>query len=369
MDTVETLLTDFKKFFSSHRYIDFKNLGILNGSAGTILFDFYYSKYIDISYNLDYAYNAIHYNISKIKAGYKLSTYSDGICGFGWLLNHLYKYNFIEDCNDLLSQIDEYISRCFFNDITNKNFDLLHGASGYIFYLLERIDTGLSINDEEYKIILDKFIQNSIHQIKNITNSLSPIYTGLAHGISGTLKLLTLIFIKLPSYAWILPIINDYIDLLLKYENQAAGISKFPTFINNFNSKTDKLSWCNGDLGIGITLLNVSINLNYSSLEKKATNILIYSSKRLTYEESKLDHCSICHGYLGAYIIFLKSYKLTQKEDFLKASNYWLNKSVLSLENSYPNNPNLLNGLAGMGLALIDAYTNHDNKWSECLLI
>lgn len=93
----------------------------------------------------------------------------------------------------------------------------------------------------------------------------------------------------------------------------------------------------------------------------------------------------LCHGAAGVAHIFNRFYQDTHNEVFKEAALYWFNQtlemdtfqdglagykaSISTSGTEYENCTGLLEGIAGIGLALIGAVADFEPNWDECLLI
>ena len=86
---LERKLKEIEKIISL-KYKDESEIGILEGLSGIAIFEFYYSKYYGgLEKNEEIGSNIIIKCVNKINNGYSLATYSGGISGFGWAIDHL----------------------------------------------------------------------------------------------------------------------------------------------------------------------------------------------------------------------------------------------------------------------------------------
>lgn len=352
-------------------------IGALMGISSYTLFTEYYSQYVTNQSNVN-TERIFNLCLEKINSGNIISTYSDGISGFLWILQFLQKNNFVEHIDDnLFKSLDLYIQEWIKLAIQNNNFDFMHGATGHIYYLLSRIEKA-SIN-QEIKLLINLFIEGLSYRLREIIeykllkkeqHFKNRTYLGIAHGIAGIIFILSKITSIPELRVKSLDLIQQYVSFLFSIKKQNKT-SLFPSWLAQSTNDTNDsaLSWCNGDIGIGIALLNTAENIQDENLKNQAFNFLIHSSKRTTYDSSWISAPYLCHGYLGAYKIFSRAYTVTGEKEFKKAKEYWLKIGIDSILKEMPSDLTLLYGQTGIGLTLIDAYTNTDHPWGETLLI
>ncbi len=366
-------------------YENLDNLGIFEGLSGPILFQFYYNKYLNNNTNHT-GYKIIDTCIERINNGYLNSSFSQGIGGLGWIFNHLNTNSLLEIENDEeFKQFDVIISNYMEGCLKLKNYDLLNGAIGSCMYFLNRYKSTHKENQKSYykneilKLIL-YLRKNAIEEDGKIKwvwkeEKGNKIYNlGLAHGIPSIILILSELYE-----------INDFKELTkdliiksisyLQLHKQSDSISLFPYHNKGHEVFTgNRVAWCYGDLGIGLSFYNASLKLDDAVLKKEAINILKRTAKRLDQKSSLVTDPYICHGALGNSIIFKSLYKSTKDLDFKKASDKWFDigfsmidnkeKKVWSFDcNEWDTGLALLVGISGIGMVLLDNLIEEELEW------
>ncbi|KFF14007.1 hypothetical protein N6B72_08530 [Chryseobacterium soli] len=353
------------------------DIGVLTGLGGSSIFFEYYSNYISNKpQEIDSEY-ILNLCIDKINDNYRTSTYCDGICGLIWSLQFLQKNDFISPV-DNIDILNDYVREWTYSSINLNNFDFLHGSTGSIYNLIYQS----AYNNDPADPLLDRYIQRLNIRYTEIYNYRLLIteqtldyrtYLGAAHGVASYIYILSLLSVIPRLKKAALELLNKYFEFLLETamfsENKRSVFPSWLLQTTILEKESSGLSWCLGDLGIGITLLNSSQIINNKEMENMALKILTHSSKRIAPKNTGLTGPSLCHGYFGAYKIFSRVYSVTGEKIFLNAKEHWLNIGLESIKNNMPSDSSILIGQTGIGLALIDAYTNTDHNWGECLLI
>ena len=359
------------------------NIGVLTGISGSSLFLEYYNRYISKNEQIISTEEIYNLSIEKINDGYQLPTHCEGINGFIWTLFFLQNNNFITQLeDDIFIMLDGYIKEWCHFSIKQNNFDFLHGSAGCILYFINKFKTTKETQKKEFEVLINLFIDGLSTKLKEIIeyrdskkyqDFQNRTFLGLAHGIAAFISILGKLSFISRFQKQSLYLINQYVLFLLDISRSSINkASLFPSWITpstDLNKVKSSLSWCTGDLGIGIALLNTAENIQDNNLKNIAFEILVHSSKRITSEKSGLQDPCICHGYFGAYKVFSRAYTITNEKIFLDAKQYWLKIGLESIIGKISSNLSILNGQAGIGLALIDAYTDEDHNWGECLLI
>jgi len=378
-----------------------KDIGALSGLSGISLFYFYYSKYLNI--DSDIGLDIISNCIDKINTNYDYPTFCTGIAGLAWVCDHLEKEKFIEIDNDiLLSGFDDYLYKAMINDFKKNNYDFLHGGIGYAFYFLTRYENTSSKRlKNKYQDILLEVIyylrklsekegENKIKWASIIDRDTNEqgYNLSLSHGMSSIIGILTKLHEKESFKEATSPLLKGAINYILSFKNlEEKDVSVFPDTIPRTDKKLDynsRLAWCYGDLGIGIRLWFAAKTLNNEELKATAISILKHTALRVDKKETKVLDASICHGSYGNAQIFNRMYKETNIKEFKTATNFWIQdginkaihkdgyagyKQLKGNKGNWESETNLLEGVAGIGLVIIDYLSDFDSNWDTCLMI
>lgn len=385
-------------------YSDLKQLGVLAGLSGISLFKFYYSKYLDIDEHADLGVDMLSDCIDKINEGYSFPTFCAGIAGFGWVFDHLEEVEFMDaDGDELLSQFDDYIYNFMKSDMEKGNYDYLHGAIGYAFYFYNRYRNTKSTElKTKYTKILLEFIdlldglseKEGGNKLKwestlNIETGEKGYNLSLSHGMSSIVGILTKLYefedFKSKSHPLLLKSINYIRSHKIEGEDPYC---LFPSWVKNEDNEKSghsRMAWCYGDLGVGIRFWFAGKILNDDELKNEAISILKHASKRTSNDDSLVLDAGVCHGSYGNAQIFNRMYKETKEPLFKEAADFWIQHGLDSatheggyagykqwhgVDKNWSNELTLLEGIAGIGLTIIDQLSEDSNfTWDECLMI
>jgi len=144
------------------------------------------------------------------------------------------------------------------------------------------------------------------------------------------------------------------------------------------------LAWCYGDFGIGLSLLKAAKELKDNYLEEKAHLILEGTTSRKSQSNTKVIDAGICHGAFGNTQIYNYLYKETLNSNYRSVAKFWLEnglefskyhvgyagfKQWFGNHDKWIPSTSLLEGIAGIGLSIIDYLSEESNSWDECLLL
>ena len=370
-----------------------ENIGLIDGDLGSLLF--FYQHYLYSKDEEDIFF--IQDNLDRIFShSHKSYNLCSGASGFGWLMNYFFKQNFLEfNPNEIFEAIDPIIGKWMVNEINNGNYDFLHGASGTALYFITKLP------DTKSKFYLQEFAKGLKNiSIKESDDSLKwkyPLYNNfdqgefnisMSHGVSGIVNILC----KLHKS-------NIYEDLCLEMirgglnfiKKQKLPIGKYNSIFPSWKlqkmeiQEDSRLAWCYGDLGIAVTFWNAAQVLEDKELENESIEILKHSCKRLDLKSNHVIDAGICHGSAGISHIFKRMYVYTKIPEFNETANYWIEKTLEFAKYNdgfagykawYPEargglKPvlSLLEGIAGIGLALLSNISEKEPVWDECLLL
>ncbi len=383
------------------QYKDATDVGVVAGISGIALFQFYYSKYLDVDEYADLGAEMISYCIEQINEGYSHPTFCNGIAGLGWAIQHLKTNDFIDiDCDELLSPFNSYLYNQMVFDLTRGNYDFLHGAMGYGFYFLSRYEhTENSDLKKAYQSYLDELITTletlSISEgdtlkwesTLDIEKGNKGFNLSLSHGISSILNFLSRLHRFEAFKESTRKLIRGGANYILGFEDKnPENLSLFPSWVETTVSPEYKsrIAWCYGDLGIGLSLLRAGKALNDVAMQQHALNILNHTTNRKADDETQVVDAGVCHGSYGNALIYRRLCQERNTNSFEKMFNYWMTDGIEKavhkdgyagykqwngLKKEWTPELSLLEGIAGIGLVLIDCLSDEPNTWDECLLI
>ena len=397
---IEAKLKEIDKIIQKE-YHNEKNIGVLTGLSGMALFQFYYSKYLDIPDNANTGATILGHIIEKINDGYNSSLYSNGIAGFGWMIDFLELNEFIDvESDDILEELDDFLLAAMNANLDQGNYDFLYGAMGQASYFFNRYkNTKSNSLKEKYTAILLEFI-SSLEMLSEKEGdkikwpsflTYIPRKKGygicLAHGVSSIISILSKLHKEIAFKDKVEPLIKGGINYVLSFKStNSEDMCYFPIWVlpNGEPEGPSRVAWCYGDLGIGTALLQASKALNDINLKEEALTILRHTTQRRSLESTMVTDAGICHGAFGNALIYIRIYKETGEEIFKETFEFWINEGVEMGDftdghagykmwdpddEEWSKNTTLLTGITGIGLAMIAYLGDFDSNWDECLMI
>jgi len=389
-------VSDIKKIVSKELGVSKQgDAGLLTSFGGHCLFLFYYAKYFEDNDAEDLAFNSLEKALSNLaRNDFSDSfTFCNGISGFGWLLNHLRRNDFADIEESILIKIDEILTPQMFRELNVGNHDYLHGAIGMFLYFIDRLDYNANSTilkqfisqldmDKKY---FEKGIYWDFYSPVEATKSIGVANIGLSHGLPAILGIISKYFLR-SGDASAKILIEELSLFLLSIKNRDSSLSIYPYSFetNTKESSTSRLGWCYGDLGVALSLIHAGNAIDNVRLKEEAFHIASHAIKRKDLKENGIVDAGLCHGTAGIAQIFKRIYFDSNDSSFLKASDYWFEKTLPMIQPQknlmtgyckwdskigYVNCFGLLEGISGVGLSLLSALSDEPLNWDESLLI
>ncbi len=387
--------------YLTNNYECISSIGGLTGLSGIATFHFHYARLLNNEKIENHAYKLIKLCVDKIDNGFDSFNYTEGISGFGWILDRLEQDNFLNSPNDsLLAPLNELI---YSNMLLNNkigNLDFLAGTIGHSMFFLKRYEcTKDSVLKNRYKEYLLTIIDHIGKLRRNNNNNLlwetiinrktleRGCNLGLSHGISGILIFLSKLYGFSDFRNRVEPMIIEGVNYLISKKGKSSDFSFFPNYINESGGQDEKsrLGWCYGDLGIALAIWYCGKALSDTKIKDVAMEILLIAGKRKDVTETFIVDSGLCHGAFGVAQIYNRMSVETNTTKFKEYAEFWIAEGLKMVKSNvtthagflqfqgqdskWKGKQNLLEGIAGIGLTIISQLTNLESNWDECLLI
>jgi len=373
------------------------NIGVMGGKAGIALFFFYYAKLTGDDKYADYGVELISDIFDAINdaKGYILHTHAGGLAGVGWTVEHLAQNDFIDtDTDEVLEALDPYLHKTMIHDITNENYDFLHGAVGNGVYFLSRLANAKA--KDYLKELIDQLDETSHKDEDGALKWLSVLNReegtkgynlSLSHGIASIIVFLGKVLETGIYNEKVSLLLNGAVQYLLKYKlDRKKFVSTFPSWISETDPLTQsRLAWCYGDLGIGTALWQAAQHAGNKEWEQIAADTLLGSTARKDLKENAVVDAGLCHGAAGIMHIYNRAFHYTGNETFKELTQYWAGHTLdmAKFDDGYAGykawhtekyggwvaETGLLEGVAGIGLALVSLISDIEPKWDRSLFL
>lgn len=323
--------------------------------------------------------------------------------GLGWVTAHLARqFNWFEpvSLDELDSELMEYASA----SRTRTNYDLISGLVGIGLYGLERLPSDAGFN--LVQSVVGALALNSMKDGHDLTWMTPPsdvdpdlrrLYPaglfnfGVAHGIPGVIGFLARVVEA--------GVADDRaIDMLRRSTAWLVNHRLAPNSPSVFSARTDlacvglpsRMAWCYGDPGILPQLFASARVLGDPAVESFALAVGVQSLRRVNDRLHGVIDPALCHGSSGLLQVYNRLWQSTGDTRFRDFAVYWLNDTLARREvgrgaagfpfvtpdpppgATYEKAPEwqlgFLEGISGIGLAMLAAASSVEPQWDRLLL-
>jgi lantibiotic biosynthesis protein len=362
--------------------------GILDGKAGNLLFCYEYEKILR-----DKNFTTVNSSFLELLESINGTnpSFSSGIAGINFTLKHIINDDvFDEEDKEVLKELTQKYDLSLLDYLIESKdreySDFLHGEFGILWAIYCNSDLYKTSEFQEYTMELVK----GLNLDKNGYFLTTPkpwhekaskvVNMGLSHGIPSSLVTLSKCINTTNEKKE--KLLSSMVSFIFKYK-QEDSFYFFPIAIIDGKAKyTPRFAWCYGDLGVAISLWISAKALNQEMWKQQAIDIFLYSSKRRDLEENGVNDAGFCHGTAGIAHIFNRMYWETKNPIFKETANYWIEETLKMayhedglagykslVDDGWVNDYGFLEGLAGIGLALLAHISDEEPAWDRCLLL
>jgi lantibiotic modifying enzyme len=367
---------------------DIQSKGLLGGDVGLILFLYNYVQYTgqyDLMEKISDRLLLVCDDVTN-----RVNTFCSGLAGLGWLLQHLHNHDVLgDDLDFIMNDVDRLLENWMIWGIQKGNYDFLHGSMGAAFYFQSRNNDRSNQSISLFMDILEsKGIKDGEQSIKWQSNKRSRLVYdfGLAHGMASIVSFLTNLSKNDIHRDNALKLLAKIVRYLIRNMNPKHYKSSFSSsvYVDNENYNESRLAWCYGDLGTAYSLYRASIVLNDLQLKELSITALKKTTNRKNIKAEIVHDSCFCHGSSGIMHIYNRMYQHTLDPVFKRAMEFWLDVTLSKSktgegpagyqffnpkEDTWVDEYSILNGVAGIGLALIATVYSSEPLWDECLLL
>lgn len=369
---------------------------LLIGESGCILFFLYYYKLTNDPRNLAIAEEMIVGIFQKFqeKPEEQKLTFAAGLAGMCWLIEFINAKKIFEiDTQSIFAEVEPHLEAYMLSEMEQGNYDYMHGALGVGLFFLQKDDSSKYAG--HITALIDMLYAKSIENVNDGTvrwnywlKGIETTCLGLSHGIPSILVFLSKCWDKGIRSEKNVALMNGITKYLLSNMQDPSIYNSYFSYTVNTKEHTPhstRLAWCYGDLGVCSALWQSNKILKNETVDKIVIDVMQFSTHRISLIENMVDDAGLCHGAAGIAHIFNHFYQQTRIPEFKDSALYWFEetlkmakyedglagyKTCASHHNmEYINSEALLDGVTGIGLALISAISDIEPVWDECLLL
>jgi lantibiotic biosynthesis protein len=329
--------------------------------------------------------------------------YYGGYSGVAWTVEHLQKVGAFESEDDLNEDMDQEILKLLETMPWKGLTELIGGLAGLGIYGIERlpreggkrvvariIDHLETLAEHSPKGITWFSPVEALHPLAQKTHPQGCYNVGLSHGVPGVLGFLAEAAVGGEPRA--MALLEGGVKWLLghkfNYENGSHFDYSFSPGEED-QGHGSRLAWCYGDLGIACVLMLIARRAKRADWEREALAIARDCARRPIEGAGVMD-AGLCHGAIGNAHLFNRIYQASGEELFRDISLRWFEvglamrkpgEGVGGFYSFMPPQPEeetrdpwretqgLLEGAAGIGLALIAGLSTIEPTWDRFLLV
>lgn len=321
-----------------------------------------------------------------------------GFSGIGWVVEHLGDSPAGVDASE---ELDATILELARSSAWSTYFDVSFGVLGFGLYALERLPRAAAA--QILVEIVSRLRQQAEHgsfgcrwltppeRLVTERRKQSPhghYDLGVPHGIAGVIGFLAAVVRSGIATEAATSLLDGATRWLLEQRLVGAS-STFPFWVSPGvagDSPPARAAWCYGDPGISLSLLRAAETRGRDDWRDAAVAIARTSALRPAEEVGVVDAC-LCHGAAGLGHIYHRMFRATRDEVFRRAAADWFRRCldlrrtgkgiggyrVLHSDGSgdgkWTDDPSLVSGAAGVGLALLAAVSDVEPEWDRMMLM
>jgi|GEM_PF-89176 len=380
--------------------------GLFNGISGVVLFLTYYFRFSGDEKYYRCAIDLIEKIISRIQYEFTDASFSNGLSGIGWAIRHMVQNELLEIDENMFEDLDPYLDESMLLSISDSRYEMFQGAIG-----ISKYYSDWPIDNRSYRVLVEligyldrskvmdksgcgfkwKYIVDSTKQKDEIYN------LGLAHGIPSLIVFLSHLYQKGVEKETVGFLVKGAVEFLVSQrwgQNHSIqnpdDLSLFPNFVYGDNERSlssNRMAWCNGDLGIAFALYRAGNIFGNKMWEQEALDIFAFSFQRKKLKENMVVDACFCHGTSGIAHLFNRMYHYTGIEEYKQNAIYWLEETLkmdqfpdglagykARLRNQgeeviWGNEIGILKGIAGIGFAMMSIVSSIEPHWDSCLML
>jgi hypothetical protein len=373
---------------------------LAGGAAGVALFFSYLARHWEDERWARYAAQWLQVATTSTRPVSTNALYA-GRTGIAWAVEHLAEQHLEPSLHCADSRWLDRLKA----EPWHGSYDLVSGLVGTGVYGLERVHTDLGAT--LLTTVIDRLADLAVHTSSGVTwrsppETLPPrkrerwpngnVNLGLAHGVPGVTALLAEACASGLAREKAEPLLRGSVQWLLNCQNAEGVESRFPYELPHPSARegltVSRIAWCYGDLGVALSLLKAGWALDRDDWRSEAISIARRAASR-SYENSGVRDAGLCHGAAGVGHLFNRLYQSTRQPLFAETSRRWFMRALdywrpgLGVggfqawrdsrpernRNPWSDDPGLLEGAAGIGLALVAASGHVEPHWDRVMLV
>jgi hypothetical protein len=388
--------------------------GLANGAAGLAVAFAYLAEGLDGAGHEATARCLLQEAIATAEQASMLPSLYAGLSGIGWAAAHLNTRLHWPDLEATLAEIDETVCDHVRQPVWQEDYHLAGGLAGLGVYALERLATaagdrqsGRTDLNPFYPVDCLKRVVGhllataerqpegatwwrgperlSLHGLKKMPDGAYDL--GLGEGVSGAIALLARACAAGVAVEQARPLLHDATRWVLAQEAPDGPPEGFPYCIrpNRPQRNWTRSSWCYGDPGVAVALLGAARSVGEPAWEERALAAALRATTRPP-DRTRVFDAGLCVGAAGLGHLFNRLFQATGEPRLAERSRFWFGRALDMRrpgrgiagfaafihddndEETWVNDPGILQGAAGIALALLAAATPLEPAWDRMML-
>ena len=206
---------------------------------------------------------------------------------------------------------------------------------------------------------------------------------GVAHGMAGVIPFLARVHRLGLAQQTVRPLLDGAVRWLLAHMVDTASGPTVPCFVaDGVEPGPARSAWCYGDPGVAAALLLAARDAGEPAWAAAATGLAVRAAARPPGQTGVVD-AGLCHGSAGLAHLFNRMYQMTAEPTLADAARFWVERTLELCSAEAPGRgatlteaarpvwkgPGLLEGAAGVALAMEAAGTTVEPIWDQMLLV
>jgi hypothetical protein len=351
---------------------------LASGSAGLAVCSAQFARTRGHQHAAEAALTHLEVAVDSVVAGTLTSSLYTGFTGIAWAVE-LVDRLLGAGRPDTTGEIDDVLARLLLRYPEHAPYDLVGGLTGLGVYALARwpcigaVQCALGVVEQLARRA--RHDRDGVFWLTPLSarhhSGRDEVDLGVAHGIAGVIPFLARACRLGLAQHVVRPLLDGAVSWLLAHMVDTAAGPTVPYLVaEGIAPVPARSAWCHGDPGVAAVLLLAARDVAEPSWAAVATDLAVRSAVRPPYQAGVAD-AGICHGSAGLAHLFSRMYRMTGELVLADAARFWVERTLELCATSVPafGGPGLLNGAAGVALAMEAASTTAEPAWDQMLLV
>ena len=358
---------------------DHQDASLAAGSAGLAVCSGQFARTRADQHAADAALTHLEVAVNRAVTRPLTSSLYSGFVGIAWAVELVDQLLGTGDENPS-GDIDDALARLLGKYPEQAPYDLVHGLTGLGVYALARwprpgaAQCVLGVIEQLARRARDD--RDGIFWLTPPSSHCHAYWSGgvdlgVAHGIAGVIPFLARAHRLDLARQTVRPLLDGAVDWLLAHMIDTASGPTVPYLVaDGVEPAPARSAWCHGNPGVAVALLLAARDAAESAWAAVATELAMTAAIRPPYQAGVTD-AGLCHGSAGLAHLFNRMYQLTAEPVLADAARFWIERTFELCFAAGPacKGPGLLEGVAGVALAMEAASTTVEPAWDQMMLV